>query len=126
MPTDKILFLSFLSISDSFKLDFIESSYYKLAIELGLEKPWKFPEIAEWFKDYKVLIRDGTIGFSHTSFSEAWEYLLNENGKPSAISVNIFSKVLSNLLQSDSVETITIKTIIRYIEYLPSSLLYHF
>jgi hypothetical protein len=119
MSQDKILFLSFLSIS-VFKLDLIKNLYHELAIELGL--PLQFRKIKEWFEEDKVLVREGMVRFSHFSFNEAWEYVLDNNGYPSAVSVEIFSKVLLHLLKLDNFKKTAEKTIIKYIEYLPSFL----
>ena len=62
------------------------------------------------------------VGFSHISFNDAWEYVLDNNGYPSTVSVEIFSKVLLHLLELDSLKKNVEKTIIKYIEYLPSFL----
>lgn len=57
---------------------------------------------------------------SLASFTEAWEYVLNTNGHPTTISIQIFSAVLLDLLQFDNFKKITNKAIIKNIEYLPS------
>ncbi len=98
MSDDKILFLSFLFISDSFYDSFVEPVYRELVEELKLRQAWDFTHVLEWFKDDKVKTTDyGRLEFSHPSYSQAIRYLLVENGYATEINKRIFGKLLLKL-----------------------------
>ena len=58
MSDDKILFLSFLFISDYFDIDFVKAIYHELVEKLGLKDAWEFDRLLNWFKDDKIEIVD--------------------------------------------------------------------
>ena len=101
MCDDKILFLSFLSISDYFEVAFVRATYQELVGELNLKDAWEFDRILNWFKDDKISIIDKYIGFPHPSYSEALEHLLGEDRYPTRINREIFSKLLLRLSEKD-------------------------
>jgi len=100
MTDDKILFLSF-SFIWIFKIEFLREMYQELVDELHLKGAWEFDRVLDWFKDDKIDINKVFGGkrilFSHPSYAEALEFILTENGYPSRINKEIFSKVLIKL-----------------------------
>ncbi len=96
MSGDKILFLSFLFISNLFKTDFIREVYEELIEELNLTGDGDFDRILDWFKDDKINVGE-YIEFSHPSYSEALKYLLVDDGYITRINKDIFSKLLFKL-----------------------------
>jgi len=121
MSDDKILFLSFLFISDNFKIKFIISIYQEMARELNLEKPWEFERILNWFIDDKINITFGQIiTFSHSSYSETLKYLLVEDdGYPTHINRDIFSKLLVKLSEKGKAVKYVIRTVADNFDKLP-------
>jgi Mg/Co/Ni transporter MgtE len=125
MTDDKILFLSFLFISDNFKVEFVRATYQELVEELDLKDAWEFDRVLDWFKDDKININpnapfylrtpretsqfkddkystnDEGINFSHSSYSEALPYLLVEDGYITRINRDIFSELLFKLAEKD-------------------------
>jgi Mg/Co/Ni transporter MgtE len=101
MTDDKILSLSFLFISDYFKVEFVRTTYQELVKELNLEDAWEFNRILDWFKDDKIDSSGNHIEFSHPSYSEALEYLLVEDGYITQINERIFGKLLFKLSEKD-------------------------
>ncbi|MEA3282482.1 MAG: hypothetical protein U9Q68_07980, partial [Euryarchaeota archaeon] len=68
MADDKILFRSFLFISDHFEIEFVRATYQELVDELYLKGAWEFDKIRNWFKDDKVDCSGNHIKFSHSSY----------------------------------------------------------
>lgn len=102
MTHDKVLFLSFLFISDNFKVNFVRAEYERLVKELKIERPSNFDRILDWFKDDKVTVRKEKMRFSHPSYSEALEHLLvDKKGRRKWINEAILAKVLSKLSEKD-------------------------
>ncbi len=97
MSDDKILFLSFLFISDSFEVSFVRGTYQELVRERNLKDAWEFHRVLGWFKDDKISIIQGRIQFSHSSYSEALKYLLVEDGYATRLNEQIFSRSLFKL-----------------------------
>jgi len=71
MTYDKILFLSFLFISEYFEIEFVRKVYQELVKELDLKDAWEFNRILDWFKDDKVEISYRYLRLSHPSYSES-------------------------------------------------------
>ena len=103
MSDDKILFLSFLFISDYFDIDFVKATYQELVEELGLKDAWEFDRLLNWFKDDKIEIVDNKyIRFSHPSYTQSLKHILvEEDGYISQINKKIFSKLLLKLAEKD-------------------------
>ena len=108
MSDDKILFLSFLFISDYFKIEFFRAAYQELVEELNLKDAWEFDKVLNWFKDDKIEIVDEHIRFSHPSYSEAIEHLLVETGYPTRINREIFSRLLSRLSEKRNLSALNV------------------
>lgn len=102
MDDDKILFLSFLFISDALEIEFYRDAYNEMANELNLKDFWEFDKILNWFRTDKINISfNKFIEFSHSSYYGALEFLLIEEGTISRINKDIFSKVLLRLSEKD-------------------------
>jgi len=121
MSDDKILFLSFLFISDNFRIKFIKFIYQEMARELNLEKPLEFDGILKWFIDDKINITsDQIITFSHSSYSETLKYLLVEDDRyPTHINRDIFSKLLVKLSKEGKAVKYVIRTVADNFDKLP-------
>jgi hypothetical protein len=100
MSDDKVLFLSFPLIAD-YPVDLVALGYVKAVKELDIKDSWDFEEVLNWFEDDKVTVSEGKVGFSHSSYVEAMNYLLFEKGRPHRIK-DIFSRLLLCLGESDS------------------------
>ncbi|MGD2248787.1 MAG: hypothetical protein PVF58_10320 [Candidatus Methanofastidiosia archaeon] len=100
MTDDKILFLSFLFISNRLEDQLIRNTYAELVKQMNLRNAWDFDRIFDWFKDDKIKIGD-YIEFSHPSYSEALKYLLVKNGYVTPINKRVFSQVLNKLSEKD-------------------------
>jgi hypothetical protein len=92
---DKILLLCFLFISEQFSVDFVKVEYDKLLAVFGIKNGYTFERARIKLQDKIEL--SNYIGFSHPSYSEALRYLLLEDGIPTEINSEFFSKVLMNL-----------------------------
>ncbi|NIA11473.1 MAG: hypothetical protein GWP10_17540 [Nitrospiraceae bacterium] len=109
MADDKILFLSLLYIFESgpylFEVEFVRTTYQEMVEELNLQNAWVFDRVVNWFKDDKIKIDtvSDIISFSHPSYSEAWGYLLIEDGYPTWINSEIFSELLLKLSERSSI-----------------------
>ena len=106
MSDDKILFLSFLFISDYFDIDFVKATYQELVEELGLKDAWEFDRLLNWFKDDKIEIVDNKyikyIRFSHPSYAQSLKHILvEEGGYISQINKKIFSNLLFKLAEKE-------------------------
>ena len=122
MTDDKILFLSFTFISDSFSIDFIKPIYQELINELEIKKgAWSFERVLYHFKDDKIDISGDKISFSHPSYSEALPYLLLENGFPTEINTGIFSNVLIKLSNIDEAASYVAAAIASNFDKLPDN-----
>ena len=99
MTDDKILFLSFPFIYP-FRVEEIRETYQKLVKELNLKDAWEFDRVLNWFKDDKIEKNFDRIRFSHSSYSEALEHLLVEDGYVTRINKHIFSQVLLKLCEN--------------------------
>ena len=137
MCDDKILFLSFPSISDYFEVEFVRERYQELVKELKLEDAWVFDRVLNWFKDDKISISGGygeggygeggyggvpkRIRFSHSSYSEALPYLLVEDGYITRINREIFSKLLLKLSEKDEAARDVIWVVARNFDNLPDA-----
>ena len=121
MCDDKILFLSFLSISDYFEVAFVRATYQELVGELNLKDAWEFDRILNWFKDDKIDIVDECIRFSHPSYSEALEHLLVEAGYPTRINREIFSKLLLKLSEKEEVARYVARVVAYNFDKLPGN-----
>jgi hypothetical protein len=79
---DRMIFLSFPFISESYSVDFVEAKYEELIKdlekELNLVNPWKFAAVYEQLED-KIENKDGRLRFSHPSYSEAIKYIISED-----------------------------------------------
>ena len=113
MTDDKILFLSFLFISDYFEIGFVRGMYQELVKELHLKDAWEFDRVHNWFKDDKIGVVDGHMRFSHPSYSEALEHLLVEAGCPTRINKEIFSRLLLKLSENKEV-TLYVARVVAY------------
>jgi len=120
MSDDKILFLSFLFISDHFEIEFVRATYQEMVEELTLKDAWEFDRIFNWFKDDKINIVTEHISFSHPSHSEALEYLLAEDGYPTLMNKEIFSKLLFKLSEKDKAARCVAETIVDNFDKLPA------
>jgi tetratricopeptide (TPR) repeat protein len=110
---DKILFLSFPFISDSFSRDFVKAQYQKLLKELDIRKDdLSFERVLNGFQGSKVDVSAGYLRFSHPSYSEALSFILTEDDLPSEISTGIFSKVLLKLVDNKDASRFVILTIV--------------
>jgi hypothetical protein len=93
---NKILFLCFPFISNWLSYDFVKNQYNKLLKNFNIKDDYVFERASAEFQD-KVAYSD-YIRFSHPSYSEALPFiLLDENGIPTKINTEIFSKVLIRL-----------------------------
>ncbi|MEA3281128.1 MAG: hypothetical protein U9Q68_00975, partial [Euryarchaeota archaeon] len=101
MSDDKILFLSFLFISDHFEIEFVRATYQEMVEELNLKDAWGFDRALDWFKDDKIRIGYNCVSFSHPSYSETLRHLLVEDGHITRINREIFSKLLLKLSEKD-------------------------
>lgn len=107
MTHDKILFLSFLFISDRFEVDFIKVIYNEMVEELNIKDAWEFDRVLNWFKDDKIDV-GRYIKFCHPSYLEALKYLLVKDGCTTRIQKDIISKVLLKLSEKDEVAKKTV------------------
>jgi hypothetical protein len=101
MTDDKILFLSFLFISNEFKYAFVKKMYNRFVKKLKIEKALKFEDVLAWFKDDNVIVRHGLIQFSHPSYRDALLYVLTENGHKTRINTEMFSSLLPVLAKKE-------------------------
>jgi hypothetical protein len=113
MTDDKILFLLFLFISNYFDINSMKEIYREMKDELNLAGAQKFDRILNWFNNDKITI-GGYVEFSHPSYSGALKYLLVEDGFPTRINEDIFSRLLLRLVEKDDVAEDVVKTIARY------------
>src|SRR4030043_1800086 len=106
MTEDKIAFLLFPYISEYFEVDFVRTVYRELIGKLDFKKaPLEFDIVLKWFIDDKIKISKikidehiyQVIQFSHPSYSKALGHLLSQNGYPSRINKEIFSRLLLKL-----------------------------
>jgi hypothetical protein len=102
MSDDKVLFLSFPFISSYFEIEVVRATYQELVEKLNLKDAWRFDRVLEWFKKDKISISDRHIRFSHSSYYEAFEYCLTEEGY-STIN-DIFNKLFIKLLEKDEID----------------------
>ncbi|MEK6646632.1 MAG: hypothetical protein AABY84_08160, partial [Candidatus Firestonebacteria bacterium] len=102
MTHDKVLFLSFLFISNYFEVGFVKRIYQDLVKELNLSNAWEFDRVFNWFNDDKININQGYIEFSHPAYAEALKYLLIKNGCITKTIKEIFSKLI--LILSENAE----------------------
>ena len=115
MSDDKILFLSFLFISDYFDIDFVKATYQELVEELGLKDAWEFDRLLNWFKNDKIeVVYNKYIRFSHPSYSQSLKHILvEEDGYISQINKKIFSKLLLKLAEKDK----DVRAVAKIVEY---------
>jgi hypothetical protein len=118
---DKILFLSFLFISDYFKIEFFRAAYQELVEELNLKDAWEFDKVLNWFKDDKVDSSGNRLQFSHPSYSGALPYLLVEDGYLTRINKEIFSKLLLKLSENDAPDVYVAQIIAGNFDKLPEN-----
>jgi hypothetical protein len=109
MTDDKILFLSFLFVSRysiylGFEVDLARETYRELVEELDLKDAWEFDRVLNWFKDDKIDCSGNHIEFSHPAYSEALPYLLVEDGYPTRINIEVFSKLMLKLSEKDEAD----------------------
>jgi len=96
MEDDKMVFLSFLFVSNWFSIAFIKTNYEKIVNKMGIEY-WSFQNMLKWFEDHQDKITKGnTIKFSHPSYSQTLEYLLKDPVINSKFK-KVFNKILSEL-----------------------------
>ena len=126
MTDDKILFLSFPFISSLpypyfsyFEVFFVRMMYEVLVKELNLTNAWKFDRVLKWFGGDKIIIDDECIFFSHPSYSEAFEFILVEEGYITRINKEIFSKVLLKLSKSSEAVAYVLKVVADNFDKLP-------
>jgi Mg/Co/Ni transporter MgtE len=126
MTDDKILFLSFPFISSLpypyfsyFAVYFVRTMYEVLVKELNLTNAWKFDRVFKWFEGDKIIIDEGCISFSHPSYSEAFEFILVEDGYITRINKEIFSKVLLKLSKSSEAVAYVLKVVADNFDKLP-------
>ena len=112
MSDDKILFLSFLFVSENFRIDFVREMYGKMVNILQFKGAWEFDRVLNWFKEDKVNVGE-CLRFSHPAYSEALENLLVEGQFITRINKDIFSKLLINL----SEEYEAAKYVVRVVAY---------
>jgi len=122
MNNDKILFLSFMFISDYFKIEFFRAAYQELVEELNLKDAWEFDKVLNWFKDDKVDSSGNRVQFSHPSYSGALPYLLVEDGDPTQINKEIFSKLLLKLSENDEPDVYVAQIIAGNFDKLPENI----
>jgi len=102
MDDDKILFLSFLFISEALEIEFYRDAYNEMVNELNLTDFSEFDKILNWFRTDKINVSfNKFIEFSHSSYYGALEFLLIEEGTISRINKDIFSKVLLKLSEKN-------------------------
>lgn len=102
MDEDKILFLSFLFISEALEIEFYRDAYNEMVNELNLTDFSEFDKILNWFRTDKINVSfNKFIEFSHSSYYGALEFLLIEEGTISRINKDIFSKVLLKLSEKN-------------------------
>jgi len=123
MSGDKILFLSFLFISDLIDSGFVKREYQEITEQLGLNNAWEFDRVLKWFKDDKIGIinRYGKkyLSFSHPSYSKSLEYLLIEDGFITNINEMFFSKLLIKLSEKDAVAGAVARAVADHFDRLP-------
>lgn len=120
MSDDKALFLSFLFISNSFKVDFVRQMYDELTRELGIAGSESFDRLLAWFKDDRVNLKRDQLTFAHPSYSEALRHLLVDEGGITSFNERIFSKVLHQLSNELSNFPEITRIILKYYKGLPS------
>ena len=121
MSDDKILFLSFTSISD-FKVEFVRATYQELVEELNLKDAWEFDRVLNWFRDDKIDCSGNNIEFSHPSYSEALPYLLVEDGYITRINREIFSKLMLKLSKKDPTAWEVARAVAENFDNLPEAI----
>jgi len=121
MSDDKILFLSFLFISDYFDIDFVKATYQELVEELDLKDAWEFDRLLNWFKDDKIeLVDNKYIKFSHPSYAQSLKHILiEEDGYISQINKKIFSKLLLKLAEKDEAALAVARAVADNFDKLP-------
>lgn len=103
MLDDKILFLSFIFLLHRAPIKLVATLYQEMAKEL-LEDPLGFDEVFDWFKDDKLDVSKKNLSFSHPSYSEAMNYLLEKQGRPTRVNKEIFSKVLIKFAETKEMQ----------------------
>ncbi len=103
MSKDKVIFLSFLFISDDFTVDFIRKMYEEMVKELNISDAWDFDKVFNWFRDDKIeVFLDSFVRFSHPSYKEALKHILvDKGGSFTEINKRIFSKLLIKLAKKE-------------------------
>ena len=112
MSKDKILFLSFLFVSENFRVNFVRKMYDKMVDILQFKGAWEFDRILNWFKGDKVNVGE-CLTFSHPAYSEALENLLVEGQYITRINKDIFSKLLISLSEEEEAA----KYVVRFVAY---------
>lgn len=100
MSDDKVLFLCFPLVGD-FPVDLVALEYAKAVKKLDIRCHWVFDEVLKWFEDDKITVSEGRIGFSHSSYLQAMDYLLFGKAKPPRM-MDIFHGLLLSLGKADS------------------------
>lgn len=100
MRDDKILFLSFIFLFHRAPINLVRTLYQEMIEEMNLEAPLDFDGVLGWFRDDKLDVSKRYLSFSHPSYSEAINYLLTKQGRPTRTNKEIFSKVLLKLAET--------------------------
>lgn len=99
MDDSKILFLSILLTSRwGFRTSSMENVYNAMVTQLRIQNPLHFDQIVEWFSKDKIEFHEYKISFSHPSYLESLNYLLEDAGHKTKFNTEFFSKVLQHLL----------------------------
>ncbi len=82
MEDDKILFLAFLFIRDRVELYRVRTDYQALVNKLGIDNAWTIDKMIEWFENDKIHHTQHNLSFSHESYAEAFQILLENKAHP--------------------------------------------
>lgn len=105
---DRILFLSFVFVSENFEVNFVKQEYERLK-----EKDFEdFEKILS--EEYRVKESEGQLRFSHPSYSEALSYVLEDAGCR-----RIFCNVLKELAEKDYAAEYVVWAVADNFEKLP-------
>lgn len=122
MEKDKLLFISFLFVSDWFPVDFVKKNYYKLAKEIAI-RYWDFKPMIEWFEyDQDKIAITSFLGkqivrLFHASYGQALRFLLLDPTINSDFKL-MFTKVISHLSNLSESRDAVLRVVCEYFDLL--------
>lgn len=118
LSNDKVVFFSFLFISEYFSIEFIHNHFDILKRELKLKKSDPIKKIINRFRNDKISINENNIvKFTHDSYSQALYFLLKDGEFR-----RFFSKIIFYLFNIKTATWGTCRIIIRYYQQLPKKI----